>query len=56
MGEGVGRVAQALAGEPDHAIGNVDAMNLLEVAAHGTHEAARTAPDLESRIAGAQRA
>src|SRR5205809_624124 len=45
---------EALPGEADHFVGDVDAMDLVEVAAEGTHEAAGAAADLERGAARGQ--
>ena len=50
----VGRVAQALAGQADHLVGDVHAVDLAEVAAERAHQAARAAADLERGIAAAE--
>src|SRR5580698_5472729 len=47
MRMGVGQIAQALAGERNHFIGDVDAVDFDEVAAHGAHDAAGSAADFE---------
>ena len=43
----VGSVAQALAGQADHLVGDVHAVDLAEVAAQRPHQAARAAADFE---------
>ncbi len=50
----VGRVAQAFGRQPDHFIGNVHAVDLAEMAAHGAHQTARPATDFERRVAARQ--
>src|SRR5580658_7769033 len=47
-----GDVTQFFACLRDHFIGDVDAVDLAEVAAHGTHEAAWSAADLEGAARG----
>ncbi len=45
---GVGNGAQFLAGQADHFVGDIDAMDLGEVRAERAHDAARPAADFES--------
>ena len=50
----VGGIAQAFVGQPDHLVGDIDAVDFGEVAAERAHEAAGAAADFERRIAAAQ--
>jgi len=48
VGLGIRDIAQFLASQTDHLVGDVHAVNLDEVAAHGAHQPARPAADLQS--------
>ena len=53
-GNALGMPAQALARQADHLVGNVDAVDLVEMAAHGAHQASGTAADFERGLARSQ--
>ena len=54
MRVGVGRVAQPLAGQADHLVGDVHPVDFAEVAAQRPHQPSRSAADFERRAASPQ--
>ena len=54
MGKSIGRAGETFVREADHFVGNIDAVDLLEMAAERAHQAAGTAADFERGVAAGE--